>query len=424
MTQEEYSKATFFLQSRRYNEGLKYIQTLLVDSPNDDICYSFLAGYYTKLNQLKKAEENIETAISLNPVDYAHYKSAVHIQVQQQKPKEANKYLSTAISLNPLDPDLFGYKGVILIAQHNYTEALTITDEGLKLDPCNEKVLKARAMALSLLKRNEEAKEITNRLLKESPNDARSLFTDGFVSLMDGEDSTEALASSLAMQPNNVHFKNAYRLALRDKLPGFLPLKKWAMGAGEKGSTFLKVTFNLYILFFVFSILIYFTLLSTKANTDMYWITAYLLFWNIGIVTRLSTGIFFSLYDIWLFIRNRKSRVLYSKSLIVNLLSIITLLLTAIILSLNAAITTSINSYHLALHIFTLIIFTQQIGHANGSGNKWKIGYSIFVLISLVASIYLFDIYFKVFIFANIAFRILANFHTALTVFVLRENSK
>ncbi len=186
MKNEQYQKAKFYLQVKKYEQGLKYIKALLTESPSDDMLYAFFASNYQGLRNFRKAENAISKAISLHPSEYSHFKMVSKIQLLMHKPEKVKTFLRTDIELNPLDPDLFAYQSFVYTTKHDFSKALEFADNGLKIDPTNVECLKAKALTLSFLKRDKKAKNITNSLLEDNPVNTQNLFADGLASLIDG----------------------------------------------------------------------------------------------------------------------------------------------------------------------------------------------------------------------------------------------
>ncbi|MEK6478701.1 hypothetical protein WJR50_14240 [Catalinimonas sp. 4WD22] len=404
MTNDQYLKANFYLQSKKYNEGLKLVENLLPGSPQDDMLYAYQSLFFQGLMNLRKAEASIMKAIELNPVEYEHYKNATKIQLLSQNPEKGDKLITAALNLNPNDADLFGFRSVVYISRQEYKKAIQIANEGLKIDPNNSQSLRAKALALSFLHEKEEAEKIANELLKDNPINAQNLLTKGLVSLCDPKKNSKVeLQSALAQQPYNLHIQNAYRVSLKSELPGFLYFKNWAVEIGKPESMPSKLIRIIYIGFLIFCII---TLL--REGIHAVWLMLYLVFWNLNLAIQLSVIVFLPIYDTWLFFLSRESRPLFTKHLKFKLLVMDCFILISTAFFILAVIFYSIDFYQIGLHTSSLLVLVHQIMYTKSISYRGWLIYLIIVIFCLVLSIYQFGEDTILFIVFNIIFRALS----------------
>lgn len=407
MTNEQYFKAKFFVETKKYGYGLKYINSLLAESPEDDILHAFLASNFQGLRKFEEAYKAISKAINLNPSEYRYYKTASKIQILMQNPEKAKELLDVAMGINPNDPDLFGYMSLVQTSFYGFERSLALADDGLKIAPDNMECLRAKALALTFLKRNDKAKEVTKKLLSNNPVNAQNLFTDGLVSLFNGEDSSKSLISlSLEKEPNNLHFRNAYRLSLRNELFGFPRLQKVIENVGRRGSIEANTFGFTYAAFFALCAI---NLIGMELGLEnaISWLILYLMFWNINLIFHLIIAVQIPLYDAWLFLCNQKSRNLFSSVLKLKTLLIILLMITSFGYFTNAIYFSSINSYMIALHLGVLISMVCQFLYFKNRSVRWSSGFLVVGLLLSALSMYAFYQNLYYFIIINIVFRIL-----------------
>ncbi|MEH0154092.1 hypothetical protein V6R21_08070 [Limibacter armeniacum] len=416
MTIEEVTSARFYVQNKKYKQGIKYIQDLLATSPNDDGLHAFLAIYYCQLGQLNESVKAIATAISLNPIECAHYQLAAKIQMQLQNADKAIDHLNRAIAFNPNDANIFGDLSSLYVIKRNFDKALELANNGLSIDPTNAKCLRAKALVLSFLGQQDEAKHISDFLLGDNPINAQNLFTDGLISLTHGdESSTEMLSSALFKQPNNPFFQNAYKVSLRNKLPGYNTIQKVARNLGQKGSNEAHLIGIIYSTFILFCIAnLYSSELGFKNAIP--WLSIYLIFWNINLIHPLIMIIPMGIYDFWLYISNRRSRYLFNTTQTISTLLIMVLLILSFSFYINAY--ASITSYLISLHIIPFITLIYQVLNSSHSAKYWSISYVIITIVIAIFSIYEFNQSTVYFIISNIIFRILPlAYHKISTLF-------
>lgn len=410
MTIDQHQKATFFLQSKKYNQGLEFVRELLSVYPDDDTAFAFIGLYYLGLQNLKEAKIAFVKAIEINPEEFLHYKNIAKIELLDRNPEEANKYIDKGLNLNPADSGILGFKGMVFVSRFNYEEAINLANEGLKLDPTDAQCLRVKAIALSFLNKKDEANELAQTLLSENPVNAQNLLAKGIVDLQNTDNSSiEHIRTSLALQPNNPHLKEALRIALKHNLPGFKRWNNFAKSAGQPKSTFSALV---NLLFFLF-ILISFLYLSQE-GLDSTWRTLYLAFWSIGILLQWSFFIHIPLFDTLLFLFSKESRELFSTRLKVSLVINNTFLLSSFVAICISVVQTSSDVYLIALHICSLSILTNYIANVKSKSLSVPIIYTIIVIIAMTASIYEYHVSTLYFIFFNISFRFLTIFYFKL----------
>lgn len=416
MTNDQYSQAKFYIQTKKYEHGLKFVNTLLAGSPDDDVLHAFVASNFFGLRKFKEAEKAISKAIGLNPLAFGHYKMASKIQIFNENPEEAKKMLDIAMGLNANDPDLYGYQSLIKTIKQDFKRALELADDGLRINPNNFECLKAKAIALSFLNRHDEAKEITKRLLSENPINAQNLFADGLVSLLKGSESSISMMSlSLEKQPNNPFIRNAYRLSLRSELPGFRQIQKWIGNVGKKGTVATNVFAITYTVFFLLCI-INFMSQDFRSEKVISWLMIYLVFWNVNLAFHLLIAIPVPLYDAWLFVCDQKARDLFSATLKVKTSTIIFIIVISVGFLLYAIYFFSTNHYQIALHVMALTILIYQISYSKRQDILWTAGYLILAFLVCIVSISAFDKNIYYFITFNVIFRILSISYVRLSL--------
>ncbi|UZR96087.1 hypothetical protein [Chondrinema litorale] len=414
MTEEEYLQAKLYLQLKKYEHGLRYVKSLLTKSPEDDMLYAFLASCYQGLNKLDEAEIAINKAIGLAPSNYSHFKMASKIQLIKKNLKKAESFIDTAISLNASDPDLFGYKSIIMISQNAYSKALDVSKIGLEIDPDNNECLKGKALALNFLKKHDEAKSVRKRLLENNPENVNNLFVGGLVSLNDESNSSlQMMSLALKTQPNNPYIKEGYLIALRNQLFGFRKLMRFSSNFGRRDSLLGNTLSFVYI---IFSILCLFNLYSRDLGfkSSISWILLYLVLWNVNLVIQLIVTTPIPLYDAWLFIFNKKLRLLYSSLLKIKIFIIISVMLISIGFWINIFYYPSIYFYQIALHISAAIPLIFHTLYSRNKNIYWRGGYLVISIFLCFLSSYQFNKDLFYFIIVNIAYRSLYLLYTKI----------
>lgn len=406
MSSEEYQRAMLFLTTKKYQDGINYIKSLLTQSPNDDLLHAFMANNYLGLRKFEDAELFIKKAIELNPDEYYYFKTAAKIQILSENPGKAESYVTTAMEMNPIDPDLFGFQSFIYVTKKDFERGLELVDEGLQIDPNNLECLKCKALCHSFLGQKEKAEQVSNHLMSINPDNAQNLYTAGLVSLHQNHNSSEdKLAISLKKTPENPHTQKAYRLALRSQLPGFYKTNKWISNTAEQDSWEAKIIKSIYSGFIAFCFINILSM-SMELSIAVPWIVVFLVFWNINLLFIGVPFIQIIVYDIWLFLSNSASRSLYSTGLRTRMIIGSTLILLSLSMLIGATVIQSLLSYQLALHLLASAFLITKAMYTTQKRKLQVFGYVFITMCFGILSLCYFELNLIYFIVFNIIFRI------------------
>jgi len=114
---------------------------------------------YAKQQKYNEAIKDFDKAIELNPNLAEAYIGRGVTYAEQQKYNEAIKDFDKAIELNPDDAEAYGNRGIAYAKQQKYNEAIKDYDKAIKLNPDDAEAYGNRGIAYAELGEHERARE-------------------------------------------------------------------------------------------------------------------------------------------------------------------------------------------------------------------------------------------------------------------------
>ncbi len=200
-----YSRAQLLIEQNRPEDALKELTQYVAANPDLFDGYMLQAIAYLQLDELKKATDAAQTALSLNP-DHpgTHYVAAL-VYSQRNRTKEAEKHIRTAIELDPEDADYRCLLASIFYDRSLWQKALEQLEIGLMSEPENIDCLNLKARVLQQLGRGEEAEDQLQAAMNKNPDDSQTHANRGWQALRAGDrkKSLEHFRESLRLEPGN-----------------------------------------------------------------------------------------------------------------------------------------------------------------------------------------------------------------------------
>lgn len=203
----------------RYKESIPYFQNALTENTENFTAKYLLAQCYFQLDDIDKALTVITDLRKNYPNEPEIYFLLSQIHLHKGQLKEANEAIDKAIEINPLDENYFGQKAYLLINSKQFESALHFANEGLKINSKNTFCLNARTTALTKLNRKDEAASSIENLLNDNPENAYSHANVGW-SHLESNKPKEALKhfrEALMLDPNLDYARSGMLTAMKSK---------------------------------------------------------------------------------------------------------------------------------------------------------------------------------------------------------------
>ena len=140
-------KAQLLIEQNRFELAEKEIHQHLATHTDDAIAFALLSMCASGLDDDKRALEYAERAVGLEPDNDAVLYQYARVLVSLDQLKKGEKVIRSAISFNAYDAEYFGLLAIILASRKKFNEALDYANQGLALDPSNLTCLNIRSMA-------------------------------------------------------------------------------------------------------------------------------------------------------------------------------------------------------------------------------------------------------------------------------------
>lgn len=170
------NKASKAIDDAKYDEALSYANKALEIDPNYAGAYNLrgLALYYKDEKDLsKKAVEDFDKAIKLNPKVAAYYKNRGNAKSDIGLYAEDIQDQDTAIKLSPNDANAYANRGSAYFKKKMYDQAIADYSRALKIDPNNFAAYRDRANAYYRKDDLAQAMPDYDRAIKLDPKDAQ-----------------------------------------------------------------------------------------------------------------------------------------------------------------------------------------------------------------------------------------------------------
>lgn len=197
-------RAQLLIQQSRFELAETELRQALVENPNDSTAHALLAICFVESKKYNEATEAIQTAVSLAPDSSFNFYVASVVSDARNQLKKAESEIQQAISMDHTNPAYFGHLASIKLQQKKWQEGLTAAETGLEMDPENVTCTNLRAIAMVKLGRTEEAGATIQSALEKSPEDAHSHANMGWSLLEQGKpkEAMPHFREALRLEPN------------------------------------------------------------------------------------------------------------------------------------------------------------------------------------------------------------------------------
>ncbi|MBW1735998.1 MAG: tetratricopeptide repeat protein [Deltaproteobacteria bacterium] len=163
-------KGNYYLEKKKYHEGLKVFQREVETNPESAEVHYFLGRYLLALEHPRKAFEHLDKAAHLksDEPDY-HFWLGVAASALKRADLERQCY-EKALRLNPRHVQALTYLGHNYFEKREYHKALKIYSRAIDLRPENPSALFNRGLILKRLKRTPEEKTAWKQFLAYYPS--------------------------------------------------------------------------------------------------------------------------------------------------------------------------------------------------------------------------------------------------------------
>jgi tetratricopeptide (TPR) repeat protein len=245
-----FERARLLLEQSRYEMAQKELHQALAESPNDASAHALLGLCLSYQQQYQEATKEAETAIGLAPDSpFSHYIMGF-ILCERQRYTTAESSIYQAIRLNPYQASYFALLARCKYNQKLWQEALDAATQGLTLNAENIECLNYRALSLSQLGRGQEALAAAESAIAQSPQDAASYASNGWILLSHGKSPQKALEcfrEALRLNPNLEWARQGIVEALKAQNPIYrLMLRYFLWSSRLDNRTRWIFTFGLY----------------------------------------------------------------------------------------------------------------------------------------------------------------------------------
>ena len=215
-----------------------YRKVLQLD-PDDAIAHKDLALLYLNMNLAEWAEDEIQTAYKLAPLDSEVLMGYAVYLYKVQDFEKAETYFKSALNIEPDNSEFLICYGVNLNAQNKLDEAAEVLERALKIDPKNYDGRFYLSRVYFNLKKYAKAKKILEELVREKGDDieAVNLLGLSYMKLKEWDRAKDIFKELIVKSPqNHIVLVNAGKCAL--ELKEFEEAKEYARQALEIFSDF------------------------------------------------------------------------------------------------------------------------------------------------------------------------------------------
>lgn len=165
-------KGNYYLDNKKYNEGIKVFREELRNYPDSAEGHYYMGRFQLAENHIKKAQYHLKQATKLAPdeADYYFWLGVVHA-TNKNKDLERQCYLK-ALELDNDHVQALTYIGHIQFEKSEFHKALKNYNRVLELNPDNPSALYNRGLILKRFKRTPEEKLAWKEYLAYFPTDS------------------------------------------------------------------------------------------------------------------------------------------------------------------------------------------------------------------------------------------------------------
>lgn len=195
------SRAQLLYQQSRYDLAVSELHQALVDDPDSVQAHTLMALCQAMSKRYDVALASARMAVGLAPdFAYAHY-ALSWVYDRLDRMQDAEQTINEALRLDPVNADFYGHAAALRLQKKAWQAALDMAEQGLVLDPEHTQCTNTRSIALTHLGREEEAGSTLAAALARDPDNAITHANQGWRLLQQGH-------RDQAMQ----HFQEALRL--------------------------------------------------------------------------------------------------------------------------------------------------------------------------------------------------------------------
>ena len=205
-------RAQMLFDLRRYYEAVDAFSYELEENPQNDLALSLRGAALLNLGYSGSAEDDVRSAISLNPEEAYHFYLLSAIHVTRRELASAEEAILEALRLES-DPRWFQQLAAILFERNRFKECVDTTQQALRLAPNDEESLILRAKALTSLGRAREAQELLFAALAISPESPAAHHAVGKLELQAGQPSESLSYLTEARRLDPIEFNDRESIA-------------------------------------------------------------------------------------------------------------------------------------------------------------------------------------------------------------------
>lgn len=225
-------RARLSLEAGKVELARELVADVLAAEPEHAGAFELLAEIAVAGGELDLALEHVERSIALDPQSCNAYQTLAFLRLQRDEYKKARAAIGVALRLHPDGAAHLAMAAEVETVLGHWSRALEFADAGLGVDPMHRECLNLRSLALQQLGRKDEAGATIKVALRGAPDDARTHWTKGVLSLHGGasKEALEHFREALRQDPNNEVARRGLLHALRSKNPvyrGLMAITFW-----------------------------------------------------------------------------------------------------------------------------------------------------------------------------------------------------
>lgn len=145
---------------------------------------------YSEMGQLQKAQEDFQTAISINPNYSSGFFNIGVVNFKQNNTEEALRWYNKAIAIKPDYSAAYLNRGLIFLQNDRTNEALDDFNRAIQINPWGAEAYMNRGMAYLRLGKAQNALDDLDKTIELSPNLAQAYMNRGIINSMLGRGET------------------------------------------------------------------------------------------------------------------------------------------------------------------------------------------------------------------------------------------
>lgn len=218
---DEYQKAEYALQARRYDLALQIAHKALSEHPENSLAFVIIARAYVYKKNPPEAMRAIREALRLNPDNsYAHMLYGVLLR-DALKYREAEQELLAALQLNPFDHNAHYFYASFLLSQKKDVRGARLhATKALELVPDDARYHVMFGAVLAQEGKSDEAEQEYRRALSLDPDNPAILNSYGSYLLQrkaDPEQALEFFRQALMRNPDDDSIRRNFLVALHGR---------------------------------------------------------------------------------------------------------------------------------------------------------------------------------------------------------------